>query len=194
MSEEQTKTPEQLEAEELAILKRRATQLGVPYSPNIGLSTLRDRVNKANASTKTDDEAEEESVDKKDASAVLNETRSQRNARKRKEANKLYRVRITNHNPAKREHSGELFKAANSVIGTAARYVQFGEIWHVEKILLNMIEERKYQQFYTTTIDGKKVRKGKLVKEFGIEYLPALTPKELEELRKQQAMREGQSE
>ena len=194
MSEEQTKTPEQLEAEELAILKRRATQLGVPYSPNIGLSTLRDRVNKANASTKTDDEVEEESVDKKDASAVLNETRSQRNARKRKEANKLYRVRITNHNPAKREHSGELFKAANSVIGTAARYVQFGEIWHVEKILLNMIEERKYQQFYTTTIDGKKVRKGKLVKEFGIEYLPALTPKELEELRKQQAMREGQSE
>lgn len=194
MSEEQTKTPEQLEAEELAILKRRATQLGVPYSPNIGLSTLRDRVNKANASTKTDDEAEEESVDKKDASAVLNETRSQRNARKRKEANKLYRVRITNHNPAKREHSGELFKAANSVIGTAARYVQFGEIWHVEKILLNMIEERNYQQFHTTTVDGKKVRKGKLVKEFGIEYLPALTPKELEELRKQQAMREGQSE
>ena len=150
--------------------------------------------NKANATAKTDDEVEEESVDKKDASAVLNETRSQRNARKRKEANKLYRVRITNHNPAKREHSGELFKAANSVIGTAARYVQFGEIWHVEKILLNMIEERKYQQFYTTTIDGKKVRKGKLVKEFGIEYLPALTPKELEELRKQQAMREGQSE
>ena len=87
-----------------------------------------------------------------------------------------------------------MFRASNSVVGTHGRYVHFNEDWHVERILLNMIEERKYQQFYTTIENGKKVRKSKLVREFGIEYLPSLTPKQIDDLRKAQALRDGKTD
>jgi len=187
---EKEKTPEELEQEEMVLLKRRATSLGLPFSPNIGLTTLRDRVSKAMNPVADDEDSEVTSTDK---NVHVVETKHQRNARLRKAASKLYRVRITCLNPKKNEHEGEFFKASNSVVGTHSRFIQFNEPWHVEKILLNMIEERKYQQFYTTTVNGKKVRKAKLVQEFGIDYLPALTPKELEKLAKAQALRDGAS-
>jgi hypothetical protein len=126
--------------------------------------------------------------------APSGETKNQRKARLRKIASRLFRVRITSLNPAKREHEGERFRASNSVVGTHGRYVHFNEDWHVERILLNMIEERKYQQFYTTIENGKKVRKSKLVREFGIEYLPSLTPKQIDDLRKAQALRDGKTD
>lgn len=194
MSEEVEKSPEQLEAEELNSLKRRANTLGLPFSPNIGLSTLRERVNNALAVKSGDDEEEAGSVKEVRNTAPKGETKNQRKARLRKIASHLFRVRITNLNPAKREHEGELFKASNSVVGTHTRYVQFNEDWHVERILLNMIEERKYQQFYTTSENGKKVRRSRLVREFGIEYLAALTPKQLDDLRKAQALRDGKTD
>lgn len=173
---------EDIKQDELTLLKERASKLGITYSPNIGLSTLRKKVNDF-----LSDDNEESKVEAKE----VQETEGQRRARKRKEASRLVRVRVTNHNPHKRESEGEMFTASNSIIGTFRRYVHFGEPWHVEQILLNVLREREYQQFSTKVENGKKVRRSKLVKEFGIEVLDPLTPEELSELGRAQALRDS---
>lgn len=117
------------------------------------------------------------------------ETPQERRERLRRKANKLVRVRVTCMNPNKKEWSGEILTASNSVIGTVRKFIPFGQETYVPQILLNMMEERQFQ-FFETKRDkrtGQQTRKPRLVKEFGIEKLKGLTKKELEELAKQQA-------
>ncbi len=54
--------------------------------------------------------------------------------------------------------------------------------------IYKVLKNRKYQQFYTVKLpNGDTTKRGRMVKEFAIEVLPALTKKELEELAKRQA-------
>lgn len=182
-------TPEeqaQLEKEELKLLKKRADQIGVSYSPNIGLDKLRERVEaKLNGDT-----VEEEAVPEKKA----NETKLQRRNRIKKEALKLVRIRITCMNPAKRDYQGEILTVANNVIQDR-RFVPFDTPWHVPQIMYNMIKERKYQIFVKKkSPQGIEYKEGRLVPEFAIEVLPPLTKKELEKLAQRQKMASGTSE
>lgn len=173
-----------VEPTELDALKERADLLGISYHPSIGLEKLREKVNAA--VTGEGDGKTEDTGKAKNMSEA--ETRSQ----KRKDAAELVRVRITCMNPNKREWEGELFTAGNRVVGTFKKMVPFDVEWHVPRIILNMIESRKCQIFQTVTDSrGNKTRKGKLIKEYSIEVLPALTEKELKELAQRQAMARG---
>ena len=71
------------------------------------------------------------------------------------------------------------------------KYVPFNadEGWHVPTIIYKQLVNRECQVF-TTVRDarGNASRKGKLIKEFAIEVLPQLTPDELQELARRQAM------
>lgn len=169
--------------DELAALKSRADLLGVKYHPSISLEKLREKVN---ASVVTDEPVVVTSV------AVLEEeTVAQRRLRKRREANELIRVRVTCMNPAKKEWEGELFTAGNSLVGSFTKFIPFNadEGWHVPRIILNQVQERNCQIFVTTRDDrGNSTRKGKLIREFAVEVMPSLTPQELNELARRQAM------
>lgn len=174
---------EDVQMDELAILKRRADKLGVSYSNNIGLDTLKERVAKAM-------EGEKEPEQEKEAVAQTTDL-VQLRAEKRKEATKLVRIRFTNMNPRKKDVPGEIFTIANGVVGTIKRYVPFGEAaengWHVEYAIYKMMKRRTFTTTVTKRDDkGRPYNTSVERKEFAIEVLDPLTKEELEQLAKDQ--------
>ena len=174
----------EVQVDELTLLKRRADKLGVPYSNNIGLETLKERVAKAMEGNK-EPEAEEEV--KADSAQSLVELR----AEKRMEAMKLVRIRYTNMNARKKDVPGEFFTVANGIIGTIKRYVPYGEAaengWHVENAIYNMMKRRTFTTTVTKRDDkGRPYNTSVERKEFAIEVLDPLTKEEREQLAKDQ--------
>ena len=181
-------TPEDLTPgeDQLSIMKARADKLGVTYHPSIGLEKLTEKVNAAMAS----DAPEEKAPAAAPVEAPV-KTEAQIQQDLQMEASKLVRIRVTCMNPNKKEWEGEIFTVGNSVVGTFKKYVPFNadEGWHVPHIIYEHLLHRECQTFVTTTDGrGNKTRRGKLIREFAIEVLPQLTPEELEELARRQAM------
>lgn len=179
--------------DELTALKERADKLGVTYHPSIGLEKLREKVNATIVEEKKDDVVITDSNEPDEPLIeVKEETLAERRYRKRQEANELVRVNITCMNPAKKEWEGEIITAGNSLVGSFKKYIPFNTVdgWHVPRVILNQLKERQCQVFYTykDPVSGQSTRKGKLIKEFGIEYLDNLTPKEIHDLAQRQAM------
>lgn len=190
MSDEELKVNEEgsdlPSIDELTVLKQRANQMGIRFSPNIGIEALRTKIGEAlNGSPKEEEEAPEE------APKEVKETKGQFRARKRKEANKLVRIRLTCLNPVKKEWPGEVFTFVNSVVGTIRKFIPFegaDDGYHVPVVIYNMLKARKCQVFVTVKDSrGGKVRQGKQINEFAIEVLPPLTKEELEDLAVRQA-------
>lgn len=189
------KTKEELVAEELALLKGRAKQMGLKFHPKIGLETLKLKItNRLEGAQDQVDQAEEAKASPLTATETTTkaeETTSQKNARLRKEAGKLIRVRISCMNPNKSEYEGEIFTVSNAVVGTFKKFVAYNneEGWHVPQIIFNHLKERECQIFYTVKGPrGNKIRKGKMSKEFAIEIMDPLTPAEIDALKIKQAM------
>ena len=176
----------ELVQDELTVLKKRADLMGISYHPSIGLDKLKEKVNAS--LTDAPKEAVAEESEETDTEA---ETIGQRNARLKKEAAKLVRIRVTCMNPNKKEWEGEIFTVSNAVVGTHKKMVVFNtdEGYHVPHIIYEQLKERKCQIFQTVKDSrGNKMRKGKLINEFSIEVLPPLTEAELKELARKQAM------
>ena len=172
--------------DELTTLKERANLLGLKYHPSISTDKLREKINAAVSG----DAAENEAVEK-EVAPVEEESVAQKRTRLKKEALALVRIRLTCMNPSKSEWEGEIFTAGNSLIGSVKKFVPFNadDGWHVPNIILQQLRERQCQVFYAAKdARGNSVRKGKLIKEFGIEVLDPLTKQELEELARRQAM------
>lgn len=172
--------------DELTTLKARADLMGISYHPSIGVEKLREKIQAAMDNKPQPSESEEVVV-----KAPAKETDVERQARKRREAAALIRIRVTCMNPAKKEWDGEIITTGNSVVGTFKKYIPFNsdEGWHVPQIIYNQLVSRQCQVFTTVTdARGNKVRRGKLIREFAIEVLPQLTPEELHDLAQRQAM------
>lgn len=186
---------------ELDVLKQRATQMGIKFSPNIGVDTLRAKITALSKGEKVPEETAavfQEPIPVTPVTALPNapvqETEAQRRMRLKLEANQLIRVRIACMNPNRRDHDGEIFTTGNGIVGTFKNMVPFNTDWHVPGIILNMIEDRQCQVFTTVTgPKGQKSRVGKLVKEFSVDRLDALTAEELKDLAQRQAMANGTS-
>jgi hypothetical protein len=175
------------EVTELAQLKVEATKLGITFSGNIGVSALLAKID-AFKELNTAKEAESELV----IPQVVYKAPESKQAlaqRKRKEANKLVRIIATCMNPNKKAMSGEFFSVSNSLIGTVKKFVQFDaeEGWHVPAIIVDHLRERRCQIFIPgKTSTGKKIMKGKSIKEFNVAVLPPLTEKEMSALASRQ--------
>ncbi len=170
---------------ELASLKTRADLLGVKFHPSISVEKLREKLN---AALVTEAPVPDEPVV---VAAVPEETLVQRRFRKKREANTLVRIRVTCMNPAKKDWAGEIFTSGNSLVGSFTKFVPFNadEGWHVPNIIVEQIKERQCQIFVPVKdARGNTTRKGKMIKEFAIEVMPDLTPDELAELARRQAM------
>lgn len=189
MSEE-IQQPEQKDAvteqkDELTILKARADLLKIPYSNNISAAKLKERIEDHMA--KDEEEEEQEEV----VEEVV-ETKAALRARLIKEATRLIRVRVTNMNPAKSAFPGEIFTVANSMVGTIRKFIPYGAGteagYHIPYAIYEMIKRKKFTLVKKevgpngTPIFNKYERK-----EFAIEVLEPLTPKELQKLAAEQA-------
>lgn len=180
---EVTDTQANEEQDERELLKQRADDMGLTYAKNIPLDKLRKMVNdKLNGTSDEDGDSASKKAGKKPSQDE-----------KLKEATKLVRIRVSNMNPNKRSHSGEIFTAGNSTIGTHKKYVPFDTEWHVPNIILKMIQRRKVQIFSRRKVNGKELTTGKLVPEFAVEVLPPLSEAELKQLALEQARRSGNS-
>ena len=143
------------EPTEMELLKQRADMLGVTYSNNIGIETLRKRVEDAMAGNPQDPEPEAQEAapsmesltadlaaqvaattpvkDKglnplaQDGSAAPTKTISLREHMRLTQM-KLVRVRIQNLDPKKANLPGEIFAVANEYLGDVKKFIPFGEV------------------------------------------------------------------
>ena len=179
--------------EELVQLKTEATALGITFSGNIGATALLAKIDafkELQASKEVETKPESTLVMPKVA-YVEPESKQALAQRKRKEANKLVRIVATCMNPNKKSMTGEFFSVSNALIGTVKKYVHFDaeDGWHVPAIIANHLRERRCQIFVpAVTTTGKKIMKGKSIKEFNIAVLPPLNEKERLALAERQAL------
>lgn len=164
--------------EELALLKERADLMGIKYSGNIGIDTLKAKIN----------ERLEEAELKKDEKKFKADLRKT----ERDKQLKLVRIRLSVMNPSKQNWTGEIFTIANSVIGTVRKFVPYEPKfytngYHVPFCIYNLLKEKKFVNRTTKNVNGRIIATERLVPEFSIEVLPKLTKEELAELAKEQA-------
>ena len=190
---------------ELDLLKQRADLMGISYHPNIGSDKLKEKIQKkldGEAKDETSAGYAQEELDSIDTGASVGDainqiparmTPAQQRAERRNRALRLVRVRVTCMNPIKGNMSGDIFSAGNSEIGMIKKYVPFNaeQGWHIPQIILTMLQSKRFMTHYTTKINGKELKRNKLVPEYSIEILPPLTAKELDDLRQRQLMAAG---
>lgn len=110
----------------------------------------------------------------------------------RKEATELVRVKITCMNPAKKDWKGEIISVQNAVIGVVRKFVPYnneaGDAYHVPRVLLDLLRERKYQAFTKVMIKGVETKRSRMVGEFAIEELPQISEAEFKAIQKKQLL------
>ena len=185
---------------ELDMLKQRATMMGIVFSNNIGLDTLKKKIeDKMNEVPET---AEAPAALVAPAAASVPDVGVAQAAPVKvlslrqhllNEATKLVRIRISCMDPKKQDLPGEFFTVANEFIGTVRKYVPFGEAtdggYHVPACILEMLKTREFLHIRTVThpVTKEISTKTRYVKEFAIEILPPLTPAELKALAADQS-------
>lgn len=185
--------------DELTFLKERAKVMGIPFSNNISLETLRKRVAdkmegkdeapEVNALTGDPEIAQAmaaKPLDQKANAVALRKLMYTQQMRQ-------VRVRITNMDPKKKDLPGEIWTVANEYLGTVRKFVPYGEQtddgFHIPYCLYRLLDSKRFLHIRdvkdrTTGI----VRQDKVwAKEFSLDVLPTLTQAELDRLAAAQA-------
>ena len=189
---------------ELDVLKQRALVLGVEFSNNIGLETLRQRV----AAKQAEIDADTPSTNAGEATPTVTDQPNPLEGYAPGEAPvkpvslrkhlhdtemRLVRVRITNMDPKKKDLPGEIFTFANEYLGTVRKFVPFGEQtdngYHVPYCIFKMMESRLFLDIKTKTHPVTKQISvlQRWSREFALEILPELTEAEIDRLAREQA-------
>lgn len=184
--EVQTSTEESTTVDELTILKQRAKLMGIVFSNNIGLESLRAKIADAQEEkpavveeTAKVNPLEEAPVEKK---MTLRETLIAENMR-------LVRLRIVNLDPKKKDLPGEFFTVANEYLGTVTKFIPYGDAtdggYHVPYCLYKMMRDKKFLSIRTKN-DRNNSNQIKIEQrwaaEFSLDVLDPLTPDELRKL------------
>lgn len=209
MSTDQTQGNEtQLEQapDEMTMLKQRAKMMGIEFSNNIGIETLRQKIAAKMAGeletlektdTLEDPQPNPPLLQDPESPAPKKETLRQRLIR---ENMRLIRLRITNMDPKKKDLPGEIFTTGNGILGTVRKFVPYGEVtengYHVPYCIYKLLKSRKFLNIRTRK---DKARNGEIsveqswAPEFALEVLDPLTPQELARLSAAQAAAGGLS-
>lgn len=185
--------------DELTLLKERAKVMGIPFSNNISLETLRKRV--ADKMEGKDEAPEVNALtgDPEIAHAMaakpLDQKANEVALRKLMHAKQMrqVRVRITNMDPKKKDLPGEIWTVANEYLGTVRKFVPYGEQtddgFHIPYCLYRLLDSKRFLHIRdvkdrtTGTVRQDKV----WAKEFSLDVLPMLTQGELDRLAAAQA-------
>lgn len=155
--------------------------LGIPYQANTATSKLQElvaaRVNEAATKVSAPIALIEPSAEELE--------RAKRTAAY-ESAMKLVRVIVVCLNPAKSDVEGELFTYGNSLVPTESKYVPFGREsgWHIPRILVEMLREKKYQGYRSfRDSQGNNRKKVMQLPAYSVTELPALSVEELKEMK-----------
>jgi hypothetical protein len=187
---------------ELATLKARADVMGIKYANKIGVDALKKKISDhlndvPNTSDEEGNEFEAATPVKPTRALTKEELYAETYQQMQKDEMKLVRIRVTCLNPRKADLKGEIFCVANKYLGIVKKYIPFGEGsedgYHVPNCLYTDLKDRKFlsmRSFVNRKTNQTEVEQ-KMVPEFAVEVLPDLTEKELADLAKMQAAREG---
>lgn len=165
--------------DELTLLKRQARAMGIPFSNNIGVETLRAKIKAV-----MEGEAEKEKTLEDQAAEALQKKPKKLSLRERlrRENLALVRVRVTNLDPKERDLPGEIFTVANEYVGTVRKYVHFNVPWHVPKCIYKMMRNAKFLNIRVYKQAGREIVETSWAPKYSIEVLPQLTKEELQKL------------
>lgn len=186
LDNDQLNTNQELKEDERENLKARANVLGLDFPANIPTDKLREKVNEAISGSRSDT-----------IRAPANETNADLRSRKRMEALKLIRCRVTCMDSAKKEWNGEIITVSNSVVGTVRKYVPYNSDapYHLEQIIISALREKKMQVFVNKPGKyGVPNKESKTVNAYSIEILDPLTDAELQKLAQAQLARNSLAE
>jgi hypothetical protein len=175
---------------ELQMLKERAKLMGIVFSNNISVETLKLKIaEKMDGPSDDKAPAADETLP---ANPLAGDTAPGKRKTLRQhlhdENMKLVRVRIQCLDPKKANLPGELLCVANEYLGNIKKFIPYGEAtdggYHIPMILFKTLEARRFLNI--RTIKDKRTGATTPVtswnKEFAIEVLPQLTEKELSQL------------
>ena len=168
---------------QLDALKAVADNLGIAYHPSIGIAKLEGKISQIQSLNENAKEPEKE--------LTAAEQKSRQHTKLRNKCRKLVRIRLNCMNPNKQAWPGEIFTIGNKVIGTFKKFVPYNAEagYHVPNIIYEHLKERQCQIFRRFKLpNGQEKVESKMIKEFNIEVLPALTQKELDKLATEQAI------
>lgn len=145
--------------DELTLLKERAKQMGISFSNNISLETLRKRI-ADKMEGKDEPEVNPLAGDSEIAAitAAPKKLDAQQNAlalRKlmHREQMKLVRVRITNMDPKKKDLPGEIWTVANEYLGNVRKMIPYGEQtddgFHIPYCLFRLLQSKRFLHIRT---------------------------------------------
>ena len=185
--------------DELVLLKERAKQMGIPFSNNISLETLRKRISDK-MEGKDVPEVNPLAGDAEIAAITLAPVKldAKQNAlalRKmmQREQMKLVRVRITNMDPKKKDLPGEIWTVSNEYLGNVRKMIPYGEQtdegFHIPYCLFRLLQSKRFLHIRTVKdrVTGVERQDKQWVKEFSLDVLPDLTKEELARLAAAQA-------
>lgn len=188
--------------DELALLKQRAKIMGIAFSNNISLETLKERIRQKmeNESVQPSADGADDAVEPAEIAPVAQTQKTKKQSLRQQiydENMKLIRLRITNLDPKKRELPGEIFTIANEYLGTVRKFIPYGSAtdngYHVPYCIYKALKKRQFLSIATRKVKGSDhtVVEQRLVAEFALEVLPPLTPKEIAQLAASQAAAGG---
>lgn len=184
-----------LQVDQLALLKQRATVMGISYSNNISLETLKKRIQEKMDGVEAAKPELEKPVQ------VVNPLTGQKPKARTPSLRqhmhdtqmKLVRLRITNLDPKKKDLHGEIVTVANEYLGTVKKFVPYGEVtddgFHVPYCIYRELDSRKFLNIRTVRNrkEGTTKVESNWAKEFSLDVLPQLTQEELNRLAAAQA-------
>ena len=168
------------EQKELEALKAEGEKLGLTISPNIGLDTLRNKIEEAKKSeTTTEEENEENEETKQEAETVK---KNQEKMKKIKDMSRLIRVIVTNNNPDKTNVTSEIHSAGNKY-EKVTKAVKFNEPWHIPVVIYEKLKEQKLTRFISKKDSrGREFKEATTIPAYNIQVLENLTEEEVKEL------------
>lgn len=150
----------------LEALKLQANQLGIKFGPNIGVETLKEKIQQKLFP---------------DAKAQLYKERKEYVDRNRA----LVRVSIVDFDPSDVGKQGLIYTFANQVLGKMRYYVpisgQAAKAWHLPRAFVNMLRDIKYTHKQSSNEKSNKVSTREMPK-FQIDELEPLTQQQLNDL------------
>jgi hypothetical protein len=182
--------PAENQPTELQLLKERAKLMGIVFSNNISVDTLKAKI--AEKMGESDDPAPIPANEVQKANPLAGQDKPVKRKSLRQhlhdENMRLVRVRIQCLDPKKANLPGELLTVANEHLGNVRKFVPYGEAteggYHLPYILYKTLDARKFLNI--RTVKDKKTGVTRPVtswnKEFAIDVLPPLTEAELKQL------------
>lgn len=186
--------------DELTFLKERAKVMGIPFSNNISLETLRKRI--ADKKEGKDEPEVNPLAGDSEIATITTDAPKKLDAKQNalalrklmhREQMKLVRVRITNMDPKKKDLPGEIWTVANEYLGNVRKMIPYGEQtddgFHIPYCLFRLLQSKRFLHIRTVKdrVTGLERQENQWVKEFSLDVLPDLTEEELARLAAAQA-------